>query len=281
MQRRAHPAYDRRATPLWIGTELADILVRRDGGVGTLVFSNLEKHNAMTADMWEALPGRIGELDRDPAIRVIVLTGDGDKAFVSGADVSQFGANRTEPGAQRRYNEVVEAAYQSPARATKPVLAQIRGICFGGGLGLAAACDLRICADDARFRMPAGRLGLGYSQAGVHRFVALLGVQNTYDLFYTARIFDAAEALRLGFVCRVAPAASLDETVHEIAGTIAENAPLTMEATKATVNAWLRDPTDEQDADAQAAIDRCNRSDDYREGVRAFAEKRKPVFVRR
>ena len=281
MQRRAHPAYDRRATPLWIETELADILARRDGGVGTLVFSNLEKHNAMTADMWEALPGRIGELDRDPAIRVIVLTGDGDKAFVSGADVSQFGANRTEPGAQRRYNEVVEAAYQSPARATKPVLAPLRGICFGGGLGLAAACDLRICADDARFRMPAGRLGLGYSQAGVHRFVALLGVQNTYDLFYTARIFDAAEALRLGFVCRVAPAASLDETVHEIAGTIAENAPLTMEATKATINAWLRDPTDKHAADAQAAIDRCNRSDDYREGVRAFAEKRKPVFVRR
>src|SRR5215472_17055511 len=235
----------------------------------------------MTADMWEALPSRIGELDRDPAIRVIVLTGDGDKAFVSGADVSQFGANRTEPAAQRRYNEVVEAAYQSPARATKPVLAQIRGICFGGGLGLAAACDLRICADDARFRMPAARLGLGYSQAGVHRFVALLGVQNTFDLFYTARIFDAAEALRLGFVCRVAAAATLDETVHEIAGTIADNAPLTMEATEATINAWLRDPTDKHAADAQAAIDRCNRSDDYREGVRAFAEKRKPVFVRR
>ena len=260
---------------------MADILVRRDGGIGTLVFSNLEKHNAMTADMWEALPGRIGELDRDPEIRVIVLTGDGDKAFVSGADVSQFGANRTEPEAQRRYNEVVEAAYQSPARATKPVLAQIRGICFGGGLGLAAACDLRICADDARFRMPAGRLGLGYSQAGVHRFLALLGVQNTLDLFYTARVFDAAEALRIGFVCRVAAAASLEATVRELAATIAENAPLTMEATKATVNAWLRDPTDKHAADAQAAIDRCNRSDDYREGVRAFAEKRKPVFARR
>ena len=260
---------------------MAEILMRRDGAIGTLVFSNLEKHNAMTVEMWEDLPRRIAELDGDPGIRVIVLTGDGDKAFVSGADVSQFGAHRTEPAAQRRYNEVVEAAYLAPARARKPVLAKIRGICFGGGLGLAAACDLRVCADDARFRMPAGRLGLGYSQPGVHRFVSLVGVQNTYDLFYTARIFDGAEALRIGFVCRVVPAASLDATVREMAGTIAENAPLTLEATKATINAYLRDPTDKHAADAQAAIDRCNRSDDYREGVRAFARRRKPVFARR
>jgi enoyl-CoA hydratase len=260
---------------------LADILVRREGTIGTLVFSNVDKHNAMTGQMWESLPARLAELDEDPAIRVIVLTGDGDKAFVSGADVSQFGADRTEPAAQQRYGEVVEAAYQAPARTSKPVLAQIRGICMGGGLGLAAACDLRICGDDARFRMPAGRLGLGYSQTGMHRFVALLGVQNTYDIFYTARVFDSAEALRMGFVSRVAPAAELDETVRALAATIAENAPLTALATKATINAYLHDPTDTHAADAQAAIDRCNRSDDYREGVRAFAEKRKPVFTRR
>jgi enoyl-CoA hydratase/carnithine racemase len=174
----------------------------------------------MTTEMWEALPSRIAELDCDPDIRVIVVTGDGDKAFVSGADASQFGARRSEPAAQRRYNEVVEAAYLSPARARKPVLAQIRGICFGGGLGLAAACDLRICAEDARFRMPAGRLGLGYSHAGVHRFV--------------------------------------------------------MEATKSTINAYLCDPTDKHTADAQAAIDGCNRSDDYREGVRALRTSANP-----
>ena len=260
---------------------MADILVRREGAIGTLMFSNLDKHNAMTGQMWESLPARLAELDEDPAIRVIVLKGDGDKAFVSGADVSQFGADRTEPAAQRRYNEIVEAAYRAPARTRKPVLAQIRGICMGGGLGLAAACDLRICGDDARFRMPAGRLGLGYSQTGVHRFVALLGVQNTYDIFYTARVFDSAEALRMGLVSRVVPAAELDETVHALAATIAENAPLTALATKATINAYLRDPTDKHAADAQDAIDRCNRSEDYREGVRAFAEKRKPVFTRR
>ena len=257
---------------------MADILVHRDGAVGTVVFSNVDKHNAMTGKMWEILPARIAELDADPDIRVIVLAGDGDQAFVSGADVSQFDAERTEPAAQQRYHAVVEAAYQAPARATKPVLAQIRGICMGGGLGLAAACDLRICADDARFRMPAGRLGLGYSQSGVHRFVALIGVQSTYDIFYTARVFDSAEALRIGFVGGVVAAAALAPTVRELAAAIAENAPLTLAATKATINAWLRDPTDRHAADAQAAIDRANGSDDYREGVRAFAEKRKPVF---
>jgi len=260
---------------------LADILVRRAGPVGTLVFSNVEKHNAMTGAMWESFPAQMAELDADPEIRVIVLVGDGDKAFVSGADVSQFGAERTEPAAQQRYNVAVEAAYRAPPRTSKPVLAQIRGICFGGGLGLAAACDIRVCADDARFRMPAGRLGLGYSQTGVHRFAALLGVQNTLDIFFTARVFDSAEALRMGFVSRVVPAAALAETVQALAMTIAENAPLTAVATKATINAYLRDPTDKHAVDAQAAIDRCNRSEDYREGVRAFAEKRKPAFTRR
>jgi enoyl-CoA hydratase/carnithine racemase len=260
---------------------VADILVRRDGAIGTLVISNLEKHNAMTAQMWEALPARIAELDADSDIRVIVMAGDGDKAFVSGADVSQFGEQRTEAEAQQRYNQAVEAAYLAAPRASKPVLAQIRGICVGGGLGLAASCDIRICADDARFRMPAGRLGLGYSQTGVHRFLARIGVQNTLDIFYSARMFDAADALRMGFASRVVPAGELQATVHALAATIAENAPLTLAATKATVNAWLRDPADKHAADAQAAIDRCNRSEDYREGVRAFAEKRKPVFSRR
>lgn len=257
---------------------MATLQIRREGPIGTIVFCNAEKYNAMTADMWRALPPQMAELEDDASIRVIVLVGDGDKAFVSGADVSQFGAERTDPAAQQRYNEVVEAAYVAPARATKPVIAQIRGICMGGGLGLAAACDIRICADDARFRMPAGRLGLGYSQTGVHRFLALLGVQNTYDIFFSARIFDATEALRMGFVSRVVPAAQLDDAVRTLTAAIADNAPLTAKAIKTTINAYLRNPADKVAADAQQAIDRCNASDDYREGVLAFTEKRKPVF---
>jgi enoyl-CoA hydratase/carnithine racemase len=260
---------------------VAEILLKRDGAVGTVVFSNPEKYNAMTTRMWSELPARIAELDADDAIRVIVLVGEGDRAFLSGADLSQFGSDRTDPDAQRTYNEVVEAAYLAPVHASKPVIAQIRGICMGGGLGIAAACDIRICADDARFRMPAGRLGLGYSRAGVHRFLSLIGVQNTYDIFFSARVFDAAEALRMGFVARVVPASALADAVRELSLTIADNAPLTATAIKRTVNSYLQDPVGVSAAEAQEAIDRCNASDDYREGILAFEQKRKPVFAHR
>ncbi len=255
---------------------MADILIRRDGAIGTVIISNLEKHNAMTMQMWRDLPMRIAELDADPSIVAIVLAGDGEQAFVSGADISQFETERSDASAQARYGDIVDAAYLAPVRAGKPVIAKIRGICMGGGLGLAAACDIRICALDARFRMPAGRLGLGYKPAGVNRFLSLIGVQNTYDIFFSARVFSAEDALRMGFVSQAVAVDELDEAVAHVAGAIAENAPLTLKAVKATVNAFLR--TEGDAARAEAAVDACNASEDYREGVRAFGEKRKPVF---
>jgi enoyl-CoA hydratase/carnithine racemase len=251
------------------------ILVQRDGPVGTILFSNPGKYNAMTLAMWQELPQRIAEFDADPEVRVIVLAGEGSDAFVSGADISQFESQRSAREDQARYGEIVDAAYLAPVRASKPVIAKVRGICMGGGLGIAAACDLRLCASDARFRMPAGRLGLGYKPEGVQRFAALVGIQNTLDIFFSARVFGAEEALRMGFVAQVLPPDGLDAAVQQLAATIAENAPLTLKAAKLSVNAWLGT------ADAQAAhaaADACNTSEDYREGVRAFAEKRKPAF---
>jgi enoyl-CoA hydratase len=257
---------------------MPELIVQRDGPIGRIVFSNPAKYNAMSQDMWEALPGAIQRFDADPEVRLIVLRGEGEKAFVSGADISQFESQRTDADAQKRYNQAVEAAYMAPVLCGKPVVAQIRGICFGGGLGLAAACDLRFCSDDARFRMPAGRLGLGYNVTGVRRFLAVFGLQNTLDIFFSARIFDAADAQRMGFVSRVAPGATFDAMVDEWCAATAENAPLTLRALKRTVNELIRDPSDRDIAAAQAAIAACFASEDYREGARAFMEKRKPAF---
>ncbi|HYF58774.1 MAG TPA: enoyl-CoA hydratase [Burkholderiaceae bacterium] len=257
---------------------MPELLVRPDGPIGRIVFSNPEKYNAMTRDMWEALPPAIERFDADPAIRVVVLEGEGDRAFVSGADISQFESQRTDPEVQARYNAAVEAAYAAPVRCSKPVVAKIHGICMGGGLGLAAACDLRFATDDARFRMPAGRLGLGYAAPGVARFLRVLGLQNTLDVFFSARIFDAADALRMGFVTRVEPRERFDEVVDGWCRDAAANAPLTLRALKRTVGELMRDPAERDLAAVEAAIAACFASDDYREGARAFMEKRPPVF---
>jgi enoyl-CoA hydratase/carnithine racemase len=159
------------------------------------------------------------------------------------------------------------------------VVARIRGVCFGGGLGFAAACDLRICAEDAAFRMPAARLGLGYSPTGVRRFMNVIGAANTADIFFTARKFDAQEALRMGFVSRVVPTAALEQAVAETCGMIAENAPLTVAAAKFAVQQALKDPVDRDMAAAVRMVETCFASADHKEGRRAFMEKRKPAFT--
>ena len=257
---------------------MPELITRRAGAVATVLFSNLEKLNAVTFDMWNAVAPTLAALDADPAVRVIVIAGDGDKAFISGADISQFEKLRGTAEAQTEYNKAVERAYLAPTNCSKPVIARIRGICIGGGLGFAAACDLRICADDTVFRMPAARLGLGYSPAGVRRFMNVIGAANTSEIFFTARKFDAAEALRMGFVSQVVPAGQLERVVAEICELIAENAPLTVAAAKFAVQQALKDPAERDMARAVKMVETCFASADHTEGRKAFMEKRKPSF---
>jgi enoyl-CoA hydratase/carnithine racemase len=257
---------------------LSELIIRRDGAVGSIVFSNPARYNAMTFDMWQGLPAALAAFDADAGVRVVVLSGDGDKAFVSGADISQFEKTRATPDAQAVYNRAVEAAYLAPLHSAKPVVAKIRGICMGGGLGLAAACDIRIAADDAVFRMPAARLGLGYNFIGMRRFVQVLGAANTADIFFSARKFDATDALHMGFVNRVVAAYDLDREVEAYCRLIGENAPLSLIQSKAAIREVLKDPADRDLAALQRMVESCFGSEDYREGRTAFMEKRTPNF---
>ena len=257
---------------------MAELKTSIDGAVATVLFSNPAKMNAMSYDMWQAVPQALAALDADPAVRVIVCAGDGDKAFISGADISQFEKLRGTAGAQAEYNKAVEQAYLAPTNCAKPVVARIRGICIGGGLGFAAACDLRICSEDSVFRMPAARLGLGYSPSGVRRFMQVLGAANTTDIFMSARKFDAREALRMGFVSRVVTAAGLEKAVADYCRMVAENAPLTVAAAKFAVQQWQKNEAERDMAKAMQMVEACFASEDHKEGRKAFMEKRTPEF---
>jgi len=258
---------------------MAELITRKEKSVGWIVFSNPAKFNAVSHDMWAALPQCIAAFDADPEVRLIVITGEGEKAFISGADISQFEKARGSAEAQAVYNRAVIDAYEAPVRCSKPVVAKIRGICMGGGLGLAAACDVRIAAEDAVFRMPAARLGLGYNFTGITRFVQLLGQANTSDIFFSARKFGAADALSMGFVNRVVPVADLDREVDAYCEMIAENAPLTIAAAKFAIRQTGLDASARNLDETSGMIEACFNSEDYREGRKAFMEKRKPNFT--
>ena len=251
------------------------VAVERQGAVGTIVFDHPARRNAMTRDMWLALPPICAELDADDDVHCVVLRGAGETAFVAGADISQFGEGRPGGGG---YDRVTGAAFAALESVVKPVIALIHGFCIGGGLALAAAADLRYAADDAQFGLPPARLGIGYSAAGIGKLVDLVGPAVTKEIVYTADWYDAATALRWGLVNEVRPKAELDAFVAAKAETIASRAPLSQRAAKLAVADHLRDPEHRRPDQVQAAIEACGTSEDYAEGVRAFMEKRKPVF---
>jgi enoyl-CoA hydratase len=259
-------------------TSTERMIAKKDGAVGWMLFNNPARHNAVSVEMWRAVPEILAELQRDEAIRVVVLAGAGGKAFVSGADISEFEQKRSSREAVLEYNAIADRAHRSIVDFRKPTIAMIQGYCIGGGLGVALCCDLRFAAEDARFGVPAAKLGLGYSYAGVQRLTNVVGPAFCKEIFFTGRQFDAQEALQMGLVNRLKPAEGIEAYVQEIAKTIAGNAPLTISAVKLAVAESLKDPDKRDLAACHAATDACFASEDYVEGRTAFLQKRKPVF---
>ena len=247
-------------------------------GVGVITFNNPQKRNAMSLDMWEGLGHALVELRDDPEVRVVILIGAGDKAFVSGADISQFEKSRHNAEASEAYSKKSAAQRALLADYPKPIIACIRGFCLGGGMQVAMAADIRIASEHSQFGIPAAKLGIAYGYDGLKHLVSLVGPSWARLIMYTGMKVDSAEALRIGLVDRVVPDTELWDATMEIARTISNNAPLALQAAKITIAQVLKDP-DKRDMDAikQVGI-ACMDSEDFREGRRAFMDKRKPEF---
>lgn len=254
------------------------VQVRLDGSSLHIVFNNPARHNALSVDMWGAVPALLAQAAADERVRLVVFAGAGDKAFVSGADISQFEDQRAAQDAVKRYEALAEEALMAIETSAKPTLACIRGWCIGGGVNVAIACDIRIAASDAVFAIPAARLGLGYRHSALKNLVDLIGVGAAKDLFYTARRIDAAEALRLGLVSRTEAVDALPALLAEYTSAIGDNAPLTITAAKQIIGELRKPPADFDAARCRSLILACFESEDYAEGRRAFMEKRKPQF---
>ena len=249
-----------------------------EDSIAVLTIDQPAKHNAMSLAMWQAIPALVATAVADPAVSALVLRGAGAKAFCAGADISRFGEERTGASAAALYDEAVEQAETALAQAAKPTVALVNGLCFGGGLGLAMTCDLRLCSDAARFRLPAARLGIGYGLAGVARLTRRLGFAAVAEILFTARIFDAAEAKGLGLVSRIFPAARFAQDCAAYLAIIAENAPLSLMAAKSALVELEKPESARNRAAVAAAVAACYESADYAEGRLAFAQKRQPVF---
>jgi enoyl-CoA hydratase/carnithine racemase len=252
------------------------IVARKEGAVGWLVFNHPERRNAVSLEMWQAIAAVLDDFSSDDAVRVVVLAGAGGKAFASGADISQFEKHRADAAGVQRYEQSSGAAMQRLKGLDKPTLAMIRGYCLGGGLNIAAACDLRIAADDSRFGIPAARMGLGYRADAMKALIDLVGPAVTREIMITARQFGAAEALQMGLVNKVVPVAELEAATRQYCDLIAANAPLTLRSAKRVIREVTKGQYD--DAACRAWVKECFDSADYAEGRRAFMEKRKPVF---
>ena len=259
----------------------AKMIAEKDGAVGRIIFNNPARHNAVSLDMWQAVAQIMEDFEHDDRIRVIVLSGAGGKAFVSGADISEFKEKRASVEAAEAYAKTSENARLALQETLKPTIAMIRGYCIGGGMATALACDLRVAAEGSKFGIPAAKLGLGYAYDGIKKLIDIVGPAYAREIFFTARQFTAEEALGMGLVNRVVPDGELESYVDNYCTTIAGNAPLTVRAAKQIVREALKDESKRDMALCKRVVEECFASEDYTEGRTAFMEKRRPVFTGR
>lgn len=257
------------------------MLAEVDDAIGTMTFNQPEKRNAVSMEMWNGVAEILEEFEANDQVRVVVIAGAGDKAFVSGADISQFDKQRSNAEARKEYARLTGVGRRRLQNFSKPMIAKINGFCIGGGLAIAMQADLRVASENSSFGIPAARLGIAYSPDSVEQLTTLIGPARARMMLYTAERFDAKEAERIGLINQYVPAADLDETVRQLAETIAGNAPLSVAAARHAITELSKSDAQRDIAAIDAAVARCYDSEDYREGRQAFKEKRIPKFVGR
>jgi enoyl-CoA hydratase len=253
---------------------LADV----DDGIGWITFNNPERRNAISLEMWEGLGTILESFQGNEDVRVVVMKGAGDKAFVSGADISEFDSKRGNAEQKKHYGQASANANRWLAKLDKPLIAMIQGFCIGGGLATALGADIRFATPDSTFGIPAARLGLGYDYGGLHALCSIVGPARAKDIMFTARYMGAEEALKMGLVNFVVDGEVLEQEVRSYAALIAGNAPLTVKAAKAAINEAMKDPQHRDLAMVNDMVNQCFDSEDYKEGRRAFMEKRPAQF---
>jgi enoyl-CoA hydratase len=260
--------------------EYADgkMIAEKADGIGWMTFNQPSRRNAMTFTMWQAIPAIMESFQNDPDVRVVVMKGAGDKAFVSGADISEFASTRASVEQTRAYDEAGDLAHAAMAALEKPFIAQIRGWCMGGGAAISLDADIRICTDDSHFGVPAAKLGVGYGYDGIRQLVNLVGPTFAKEIFFLGKPFTAEDARIMGLVNRVVPNADLETAVLDYCEIIKNNAPMTIRAAKAAINASVQDESQRKLDAVSEMVEACFASSDYTEGYTAFMEKRKAQF---
>ena len=254
------------------------LLVEKRGAVGWIVFNQPAKKNAINDAMWRGIPEAMARYDADPEVRCVAFRGMGTEAFASGADISEFAKIRAERASVAKYDDLLDRVLHSIQGSMKPSVAMIYGYCFGGGVEIALACDLRYCGASAQFSIPAAKLGLAYNVEGHKRLLETVGHARAREIMFLGGRYKAEEALDMGLVHRVLPDGSLEQYVDEALEILAQNAPLSIANTKTILEEYAKSVGAPDHERMRAAMERCARSEDYREGRRAFMEKRKPAF---